>query len=390
MVKVVKIGNPLRKVNPVKVGKGESTKLLVNLGLSESNPDVVIELEKYRAAAETGAHILADNTIIPGKTTAFRHELLKQFSQPISTVPIYEAAMMALEREGNACKFTDEDILSSIESQARDGVDMMTLHASYRLKDFKKLGSSKRILKVTSRGGSFLTGYFATTAKENPIFNNFNDILDIVHDNGVVLSLGLSLRSGCIHDQLDSCYLSEIRTMSKLVKRALEANVSVMVEGVGHTSINILPRLIRFIKKSCHNVPLRTLGPPVCDIASGMDDVCGAIGAAVAASSGVDLLGVITRSEHISIPSKQDVIDAIRAFAVAVYAADIQRPGELKRNKTVSIMRRERSWSELWDILPFGGLAKNLRNETINVDDDTCTMCGENCALKLASKIWRK
>ena len=390
MSETVVIGNPNRKVTPVKVGKGEPHKLLVNLGLSEFNPKVEIELEKYRAAAETGAHTLADNTILPRMTVDFRRELLKQFSQPISTVPIYEAAMMALEREGNACKFTEEDIVSSIECQASDGVDMMTLHASYRFRDFKKLGSSNRISKVTSRGGSFLTGYYAMTGNENPMFNNFDAILDIARDNQVVLSLGLSLRASCIHDQLDECYLSEIRTTSKLVKRALEAGVSVMVEGVGHVSIYVLPTLIKQIKHACQNVPLRTLGPPVCDIAAGMDDICGAIGATIAASSGANLLGVITRSEHLGIPSKQDVIDAVHAFTLAAHIADIQRPEEIKRNLNVSIARSERSWPEVWRFLLFGDIAKNVRCRTTMVDGDTCTMCGEACALKQASSVWGK
>lgn len=388
MIEVVKIGNPSRKIEPVIVGKGKTTKLLVNLGLSEFNDNDIIELEKYRAAAKAGAHILADNTIIPGKTTTFRQKLLNQFSQPISTVPIYEAALSALEREGNECKFTDEDVLSSIERQAKDKVDMITIHASYRLSDFEKIGSSNRIFKIISRGGSFLTGYFALTNKENPIFNNFDIILDIARQNGVVLSLGFALRSGCISDQLDSYYLNEIKTTSKLVERALEANVPVMVEGVGHTSVRVLPRLIKFIKKTCHNVPLRTLGPPVCDISTGIDDVCGAIGATISASLGADLLGVITRSEHIGIPSKQDVIDAVRAFSIAAYAADMQILKEYERNKAVSIARRERLWSELWSMLPFGDLAKSLRYKTRKANNDTCTMCGEMCALKLTSKIW--
>ena len=390
MVELVEIGNPNRKIEPVRVGTGEPTKLLVNLGLSEYYPDASIELEKFRAAVNSGTHILADNTILPGKTAEFRRDLLRHFSLPISTVPIYEAAMTALERDGSACNFTEEDILSSIERQAKDGVDMMTLHASYRLEDFERLGSSDRILKVTSRGGSFLTGYFAATMNENPIFKNFEIILDIARQYHVVLSLAFSLRAGCIHDQLDPYYLSEIIKTSKLVKRALNAKVPVMVEGIGHVSITVLPHLVRHIKYVCHNVPLRTLGPPVCDIATGMDDFCGAIGAAVAASSGADLLGVITRSEHIGIPSKQDVIDAVRAFKIAAHAADISRPEEFERNKAASIARRDRNWGNLWQYLLYDDLAKNIRYRTREIEDDICTMCGELCALKLISEIWDK
>ncbi len=387
---IVKIGNPHRKVDSIKVGKGESTKLLVNLGLSEYNPNFEIELEKYRAADKAGAHILADTTILKGKTTLFRRELLRQFSKPISTVPIYEAAMSSLELKGNAYSFSEEDVLSSIERQVKDGIDIMTLHASYRLEEFENLRNSRRILKITSRGGSFLTGFFKITNQENPIFKNFDNILDIAKDNGVVISLALALRSGCIEDQLSQLYFKEINTTSKLVNRALKAKVPVMVEGIGHTKLKDLPYLIKYIKNKCHNVPLGTLGPPVCDIATGMDDICSAIGGAVAASSGADFLGVITRREHIGIPSKKDIVDAIHAFTIATHVADIELPEEKERNRVVSIIRRDRLWSKLWKKLLFGEIAKKLRDETRIDNNGECTMCGDMCTLKLTEKIFER
>ena len=277
-------------------------------------------------------------------------------------------------------------MLNTIQKQAEQGVDVMTLHIAYNKRLAKKVARSERIIPLTSRSGAILTSYMLKTGNENPYGVLFDEILDILSANSVILSLGSAVRPASICDGLDELYFAELLEQREIVKKAWEKRVGVMVEAAGHIRIDQIEQYVKISKRLLHGAPLRSLGPTVCDIGAGYDHITGSIGAAVAATHGCDFLTCTTRTEHIGLPRIEDVKESVIAFKLAAYIGDTVKRGDTSRDKKVSEARKKCDWKTIWEESIYGEDAYALSKEINPLQSSACSMCGQYCALRLMSR----
>ncbi|MCX5727224.1 MAG: phosphomethylpyrimidine synthase ThiC, partial [Candidatus Saganbacteria bacterium] len=303
--------------------------------------------------------------------------------------PIYEAAVKAKDFKGSILKMTTEDMFSVIESQAKDGVDFFTIHCGITQDCLTLLRKKKRIMDVVSRGGAILARWMSFHKKENPFFENFDKILEICHNYDITLSLGDSLRPGSIIDATDELQIKELRQLGKLAKRARAKGVQVMIEGPGHIPIQQIQRNVLLEKKLCNNAPFYVLGPLVTDVAAGYDHISAAIGGALAASYGADFLCYVTPSEHLGLPNLSDVKEGIIAARIAAHVGDIVKgvKGAKEWDLEMSKARKALNWEKQIELSVDPVSAAEIRDlRSAREKNDTCTMCGEFCAMKVVSE----
>ena len=375
--------NSLRNINPVAIGKGVSTKINANIG---SSPDMFVlddEMEKLRIAVEFGADAVMDLSI-GGDVTYFRRKILEKSPVPLGTVPIYEVIKELTGRKKSIMEMTIDDFLMIVERQAKEGVDFMTIHSGITKSSLESLYSQKRLVGITSRGGSILAEWIKKNNKENPLFEYYNDILDIMAEYNCVISLGDGLRPGGVHDANDRGQIHEMVELGNLARRAREKGVQVIIEGPGHMPINLIEANMKLQKSLCDGAPYYVLGPLVTDIAPGYDHITGAIGGAIAASNGADFLCYVTPAEHLRLPSADDVKEGVIASKIAAHAADIVKLGEkaLKKDNQMSEARKRRDWETMYKLALDPQKAKKYRSEIPSNVDDQCSMCGDFCAMK--------
>jgi len=372
---IVAVRNAKRDVEPIAIGAGTRVKINANIGTSPDVSDIKQEIEKAHIAVEAGADTLMDLSI-GGDIDAVRKKILKETNVPLGTVPIYQAF---LEKR---LEMDSESILKVIERQCKDGVDFLTIHSGIT-KDVVG-GLKSRLIPITSRGGSFLAAWMIKNEQENPLYSHFDDILEIAKEYEVVLSLGDALRPACIHDASDNAQIQELLNLGKLTKKAREAGVQIIIEGPGHMPIDQIEMNVKLEKKICDNAPFYVLGPLVTDIGMGRDHITGAIGGAVAAMHGADFLCYVTPSEHLGLPTKEDVREGVIASKIAAHAADIVRLRDTSRDDELSKARKNLDWNRMFDLCldkKLGAKHGNLKNKK------ECTMCGQYCALKIL-KEW--
>jgi len=376
--------NKVHKVRPSAVGKGLRTKINANIGTSTKKSNLKLELKKLKVAIKSGADTVMDLSV-GGDLKNIRRQILKNSSIPVGTVPIYETAVNAQSKLGSFLKMSAEDIFQTIEGQAKDGVDFFTVHAGITRKSLDLLKNHKRILGIVSRGGAMLASWMAYNKKENPLFEDFDRLLEIAYEYDVVLSLGDSLRPGSIFDATDKIQISELKTLGELTKRARQKNVQVIVEGPGHVPLDQIQKNIILEKKLCHNAPFYVLGPLVTDIACGYDHISSSIGGAIAASAGADFLCYVTPSEHLRQPSVEDVKEGVIASRIAAHSADIVKgiTSALKWDRAMSVARKERNWKKQINLSIDPEKAAILRGPVNGHPVDVCTMCGNYCSIKL-------
>ncbi len=385
---VVMPKNKNRKIKkPCAIGRGLATKVNANLGTSTANVSLEKELKKLKVAIDAGADTVMDLSV-GGDLRKVRREILKESSVPVGTVPIYEAAVFAQEDKGSILKMTKEDMFSAVENQAREGVDFFTIHCGITRDCLSLLNKNKRIMGVVSRGGAILARWMSYHKKENPFFENFNEILKICYEYDVTLSLGDSLRPGSILDATDELQLKELRLLGKLAQRAREFNVQVMIEGPGHVPINQIQKNVLLEKKLCHNAPFYVLGPLVTDVAAGYDHISAAIGGAMAASFGADFLCYVTASEHLRHPSVEDVKEGVIASRIAAHAGDIAKGtnGCDNWDRLISLARKKRDWKKQIRLSIDPVKAKLYRYSAMKDNLDVCSMCGDYCSIKMAQE----
>jgi phosphomethylpyrimidine synthase len=372
---------------PAGIGHGLRTKVNVNLGTSKDFPRLSVELRKVAVSIEYGADALMDLST-GGDIRAIRRRILAATPLPLGTVPIYQAAIKAIEERGTIVDVTEDDLFDAVESQAREGVDFMTIHAGLTLKAIDRLKRQGRVADVVSRGGAFHLAWMLHNGKENPFHARFDRLLEIARRHDVTLSLGDGLRPGSIMDATDRPQIEELLTLGELVKRALEAGVQVMVEGPGHVPLDQIEMNIKLQKRVCHEAPFYVLGPLVTDIAPGYDHIVAAIGGAVAAAAGADFLCYVTPSEHLGLPSVDDVREGLVASKIAAHAADIVKnvPGARERDLELSRARKRLDWEGqkklAIDPRKFGRVRRERKTRT-----KACSMCGEFCAMRIVSEF---
>ncbi|MCF8096689.1 MAG: phosphomethylpyrimidine synthase ThiC [Desulfarculaceae bacterium] len=372
---------------PCGVGSGLTVKVNANLGSSPDRCDTAEEAEKLSAALEAGADAVMDLST-GGDLTAMRRQVLDLSPVPVGTVPIYQAAVEVTAEGRGIIDITAEDLFRVIEQQAAEGVDFMTVHCGVTRAAVEHLRSEGRITDVVSRGGSFLTCWMLANEKENPLYEQYDRLLDICLAHDVTLSLGDGLRPGCLADATDRAQVSELITLGALTQRAWDAGVQVMIEGPGHVPLDQVQANVVLQKRLCHEAPFYVLGPLVTDIAAGHDHVACAIGGALAAWAGADFLCYVTPSEHLALPGPNDVYEGVITTRIAAHAADIARGNKaaIARDRAMAQARKAMDWDTMFNLCLDPKTAKAMRAGSPPGEEEVCTMCGKYCAMKLVNE----
>jgi phosphomethylpyrimidine synthase len=380
-----------KKVKPTGIGFPLKTKVNANVGTSTDKPDIASEIKKAIIAEKSGADTIMDLST-GGDLKCIRREILKNTNIPLGTVPIYQAAIEAVQEKGGIVHMTKDKIFGVIEEQAEDGVDFMTLHCGVTLETFERLKKEGRIMDVVSRGGTLLLTWMLYNKKENPLYTDFDKILDIASAYDITLSLGDGFRPGALEDSSDRAQFHELSILGELTKRAHEKDVQVMIEGPGHIPLDEIEMNVNIEKKVCHGAPFYVLGPIVTDVAPGYDHIVSAIGGAVAASHGADFLCYVTPSEHLSIPSLEDVKEGVIAARIAAHAGDIAKgiPGAKEWDKKIALARKKMDWKKQFKLVIDPERAKETRNRLKPHLEEVCSMCGEFCSIKLLNEALKK
>lgn len=374
-----------KNLDPEGVGTGLRTKVNVNLGISGDLIDPEVELEKVRVALELGAEGIMDLSN-HGKTQEFRKQLLEMAPVMIGTVPMYDA-IGYLEKA--LISITPQDFLDVVRRHAEDGVDFVTIHAGMNWRVIESFKETGRLMNIVSRGGSLIFAWMEATGNENPFYEYYDDVLEILHEYDVTISIGDAMRPGCGYDATDAGQIAELIEIGKLTKRAWDAGVQVMVEGPGHMAIDEIAANMKLQKRLCHDAPFYVLGPLVTDIAPGYDHITAAIGGAVAASSGADFLCYVTPAEHLRLPDVNDVREGLVATKIAAHAADIAKgiPGARDRDNRMSDARRRFDWEEMFDLALDPVKPREYFESAPPTNEESCTMCGKMCAVRTVNTI---
>ena len=361
------------------------TKVNVNLGISGDLADEEEEWRKVDVALELGAEAIMDLSN-SGKTRAFRRALIERSPAMVGTVPMYDA-IGYLEKA--LIDITPDDFLEVIRAHAEDGVDFVTVHAGMNRRVIDSFKETGRLTNIVSRGGSLIFAWMEATGNENPFYEFYDDVLAILHEHDVTISLGDAMRPGSIYDASDAAQIAELIEIGKLTQRAWDAGVQVMVEGPGHMALDEIAANMKMEKRLCHGAPFYVLGPLVTDIAPGYDHITAAIGGAIAASSGADFLCYVTPAEHLRLPDAHDVREGLVATKIAAHAADIAKgvPGARDRDNRMSDARRRVSWGEMFDLALDPQRAREFYESAPPVTEGTCTMCGKMCAMKTVNDL---
>ena len=367
------------------VGDGTRVKINVNLGISGDCKDYEMELRKVRMAVDMGAESIMDLSNY-GKTNTFRKQLIDMSPAMIGTVPMYDA-IGYLEKD--LLEITAQDFLKVVEAHAKEGVDFMTIHAGINRRAVEAFMREGRKMNIVSRGGSLLFAWMEMTGNENPFYEYYDDVLDILRKYDVTISLGDALRPGCNADSTDAGQISELVELGALTKRAWERDVQVMVEGPGHMTMDEIAANMKLQKRLCYGAPFYVLGPLVTDVAPGYDHITAAIGGAIAAMSGADFLCYVTPAEHLRLPDLQDVRDGIVASKIAAHTADLARgiPGARDWDNAMSKARCAIDWEGMFAQAIDPEKARDYFESRPPQDRHTCSMCGKMCAMRTSNKI---
>ncbi len=377
---------------PRGIGKGLKTKVNANIGTSGDIESIDLELEKLRVAVRYGADAVMD--LSTGKNIDETRKIIVENSPVmVGTVPIYQAAKEAAERYGFIGRMTVDDLFETIEKHCRDGVDFITVHCGVTLSSLERLRNEGRIMNIVSRGGALLAEWMVYNERENPLYENYDRLLEIAKRYDVTLSLGDGMRPGCLADATDRCQIEELITLGELVDRAREADVQVMVEGPGHVPLDQIETNMVIQKRLCHEAPFYVLGPIVTDIAPGYDHITGAIGGAIAAKAGADFLCYLTPAEHLALPDVEDVKVGVIATRIAGHAADIVKgiPDAMKWDIEMAMARESLDWEKQFALAIDPEIARKYRSERVPQEDEkTCTMCGKLCSIKRVDEYLKK
>jgi len=369
------------------IGQGLRTKVNANIGTSPVKQSLSYELKKLKAAVKAGADTVMDLST-GGNLRHIRRRIVMSSRLPVGTVPIYQASVEACKSGRGVVDMTADDMFSVIEQHAEDGVDYITVHCGVTMSVLKTLRKSKRLTGIVSRGGAILAGWIMHNGKENPLYEQFDRLLEIAGKYDVTLSLGDGLRPGSLADASDRPQIQELITLGKLAKRARAYGVQAIIEGPGHIPVNQIEMNVRMEKKLCNHAPFYILGPLVTDIAPGYDHITSAIGGAIAGAAGADFLCYVTSSEHLGLPDVESVRQGVIAARIAAHAADIAKgiPGAVEWDFRMSRARKDLDWLSQMKVSidpePVAKLIKSRRTRKGN----PCTMCGEFCSMKLFRK----
>ena len=380
-----------RNTKPVGIGDNLRTKVNVNIGTSPDCVDIDMEIRKTKIANKYGADAIMDLST-GGDLPEIRKAIMENTDLPIGTVPMYEIGVESRKKYGRVIDMDEDIIFNVIERQAKEGVDFMTLHCGITKNSVESLKNDKRIMGVVSRGGAFLTAYIMHHNKENPLYEQFDYLLEILKEHDVTLSLGDGMRPGCLCDNTDRPQIHELIILGELVDRCREAGVQVMVEGPGHVPLNNVETNMRIQKSLCKNAPFYVLGPIVTDLAPGYDHITSAIGGALAAYCGANFLCYVTPAEHLRLMDENDVKEGLIASKIAAQAADVARgnPMAWEKEKEMAIARKNHDWEKQFELSIDKEKPRKMREELPSADEKACSVCGEFCALLMVEEAGKR
>ena len=375
--------NPSRKHPLCAIGKGCTVKINVNVGTSGSRCDAAMEQKKAQAALDNGADALMDLST-GGDLVAIRKKMLT-LDTTVGTVPIYEA----VRRAGNAADVDADMLFKVIREHCQQGVDFLTLHCGVNRQALAALRSDPRLMGVVSRGGSFHCAMMMQRDEENPLYAEYDYLLEILSEYDMTVSLGDGMRPGCLQDAEKLAKSVEYITLGTLAKQAQAKGVQRMIEGPGHMPLDQVGYNVRMIKEITDHAPLYLLGPLVTDIAPGYDHVVAAIGGATACLNGADFLCMVSPSEHLALPDVADIIEGTRVAKIAAHVGDTIRKHEgwqMDREVHMAEARHELDWDEQFRLALYGEHARKIHER--DGETETCSMCGDLCAVKMVNELF--
>jgi phosphomethylpyrimidine synthase len=371
------------------IGEGLRTKINANVGTSPDYANIEDEVEKAKVAVKYGADTVMDLSV-GGDIDEVRRRIIRAVIVPIGTVPIYQAGIEAAGR-GSVVDMSSDDIFDAIRKHAEDGVDFVTVHCGVTKAAVDALRRSGRLMDVVSRGGSFLAAWIIHNEKENPLYSEFDYLLELAREFDLTLSLGDGMRPGCLADASDRAQFQELLTLGELVERAWAKDVQVMVEGPGHLPLDHVEANVKLEKTICKGAPFYVLGPIVTDIAPGYDHLTSGIGGALSAAFGADFLCVVTPSEHLALPTVDDVKEGVIAARIAAHAADIVKLGEQasRLDSEMAKARASLNWEKQFKLAIDPEKARRLHRGSPS-KEESCSMCGKYCPIKLLAQFMKK
>jgi phosphomethylpyrimidine synthase len=384
--------NPLHKnCKAIGIGRGLRTKVNANIGTSADYPDVSDELKKLESSLEAKTDTVMDLST-GGDISAIRKSILTSCPVPLGTVPVYQAQLDK--------RMTVEGMFGVVEEQAGDGIDFMTIHCGVTFETIGRLKKHPRLMEVVSRGGALMMKWIMENKEENPFYKHFDRLLELARKFDITLSLGDGMRPGSIMDAGDQAQVQELVVLGDLCRRAWEAGVQVIIEGPGHVPFDQIESQIKMQKEICKGAPFYVLGPLPTDVAPGYDHITSAIGGTLAASAGADFLCYVTPTEHLGLPTPEDVRQGVIASRIAAHCADIAKgiPGARDWDMEMSKARKELNWGKQIQLAIDSKKAKEIREKrarstehgTQNTGQNTCSMCGEFCAMKISAEALKE
>jgi len=384
---VVVRNNRHTAIAPLAIGKGLRTKINTNIGTSKDRADPALELEKVRVSIAAGTDTIMDLST-GGDLGAIRRAVIGASTVAVGTVPIYQAAVKAVDVGKAIVEMTADELFQAVEENGEDGVDFVTVHCGVTRQSVACLEKQGRLLGIVSRGGSILAHWMDFNNRENPLYEQYDRLLEIARRYDMVLSLGDGLRPGCLADATDRGQLQELILLGELARRARERGVQVMIEGPGHVPINQIQANVLLEKSLCGGAPFYVLGPLPTDIAPGYDHITAAIGGAIAGWAGADYLCYVTPSEHLRLPTLDDVREGVIASKIAAHIADIAKgiPGAIERDRRMARARRELDWEGQVAASLDPARSRAWLEKSASAKEEGCTMCGDLCAVRTGRK----
>ena len=383
------VRNSRRAIKPLVMGAGTRIKINANIGTSSAKIDIDEELEKLRVSVKYGADAIMDLSTA-GDLQEIRKRILAESPVAVGTVPLYEMAKVAQTRGQSVLELSADDMFEVIQNHCDQGVDFLTLHCGVTQQTVRRFKEVKRLGGAVSRGGTILMEWIHRNGKENPLYEQYDRLLDILAVNDVAMSLGDGFRPGAIADATDRVQIEELVILGELVKRARARGVTVFVEGPGHVPLHQVAANIQIQKTLCDNAPFYVLGPLVTDVSPGYDHISAAIGGAVAGMAGADFLCYVTPAEHLCLPSIADVRDGVVASRIAAHAADLARglPGAMDWDVALTKAKMKLDWEKMISLCIDPEKARAYRASLPPQGDETlCSMCGEFCAVRRSREI---
>ena len=379
--------SPYRKVKICGIGEGLRTKVNASVGTSSDITDIEMELEKVRQAELAGADTIMELST-GGDFAEIRRRVVAATSLSVGSVPLYQAFIEAAMKHGAVVHMKEDDLFRITAEQAKLGTNFMAIHTGINLETMERLKHQGRTGGLVSRGGAFLTAWMLHNGKENPLYSEFDYLLEILKEHEVTLSCGNGMRAGAVHDATDRAAIQELIINAELADRAHAEGVQTIVEGPGHIPMDEIEANVILQKRLTNRKPFYMLGPLVTDIAPGYDDRVAAIGAAIASAHGADFICYVTPAEHLALPTPEEVYEGVISTRIAAHVGDMVKLKKRDADLQMGQARRALDWGKQFQLAINPERAKKIRSERMPADSDVCTMCGDYCAMKIVNQYF--